>query len=95
MTLAKTVRRKLSEAPPADDRHDFAVADEASGWGLYLTAERRDAWSTVVWEMSVRRAPVQGDVAAWAQHIAESTTGLLESLRVVEVDVPHHRRFAS
>ncbi len=91
MTLAKAVRRKLSETPPADERHEFMVADEASGWGLYLTAERRDAWSTVAREMTVRRAPVQGDVAAWAQHIAQGTSGLLESVRVVEVDIPHDR----
>jgi hypothetical protein len=91
MTLAKTLRQKLSETPAAEERHELNLADEASGWSLYLTADRRDAWTTVVWEMSVRRAPVQGDIAAWAQRIAEETSGLLEALRVVEVDAPHHR----
>jgi hypothetical protein len=89
MTLANMVRRKLSETSPADGRHDFAVTDAASGWTLYLTADRRDAWTTVAWEMTLRRAASAGDVAAWAERSAGQVSGLLESLRVVEVDLPH------
>jgi hypothetical protein len=88
MTLGNIVRQKLSEAPPADSRHEFLAADPASGWTLYLTADRRDAWTTVAWEMSLRRAASGGDVAAWAQRVAERSSGLLEPLRVIEVDGP-------
>jgi hypothetical protein len=91
MTLANTVRQKLSETPAADSRHEFTVAGEAGDWSLYLTAERRDAWTTVVWEMSLRRAVGGGGVAAWAQRIAQETSGLLECLRVIEVDDPHNQ----
>jgi len=62
------------------------VSDEARGWTLYLTADRRDAWTTIVWEMCLRRAASTGDVASWAERIARRSSGLLESLRVIEVD---------
>ena len=91
MTLEKLLRRKLSEAPAANERHDFMVTDETSGWSLHLTADRRDAWSTVAWELNLRRPPAQGDVAAWAQNVVAQTGGLLEALRVVEVDKLHDR----
>lgn len=91
MTLANKLRQKLNEAPPADARHDFNVADDAGQWSLYVTAERRDAWTTVAWEFSLRRAQGNGDVAAWARHIADSASGLLEPLRVVEVDAQRNQ----
>src|SRR5262245_21190024 len=91
MTLANKVRQKLSESPAADARHDFNVADDAGEWSLYLTAERRDAWTTVAWELSLRRAHGNGDVAAWAEQIADNAGGLLEPLRVVEVDAPRNQ----
>src|SRR5438067_2071916 len=86
MTLANILRQKLNETPAADERHEFTVADEASGWSVYLTAERRDSWTTVAWEMSVRRGSSPGDLANWAASIVERTSGLLEPLRVVEID---------
>ncbi len=90
MTLASKLRRKLSEAKPALVRHDLGVVDEVSGWNLYLTAERRDEWSTVAWELTLRRSAVAGIVADWAERIAKKNTGLLEPLKVVEVDAPRN-----
>jgi hypothetical protein len=91
MTLASIVRQKLSETPPADKRHELSASDPSGTWTVYLTADRRDAWTTVAWELSVRRATGGGDVAAWAGRIAERTSGLLEPLRVVEVDTANHQ----
>jgi hypothetical protein len=91
MTLASIIRQKLSETPAADQRHELSASDPAGAWVVYLTADRRDAWTTVAWELSARRAGGTGDVAAWAQHIAERTTGLLEPLRVVEIDAPNNQ----
>jgi len=90
------LRRKLSETPAADERHEIAVTDEASGWSVYLTAERHDKWTTVAWEMTVRRGASAGShaasaLAAWAQRIVEKATGLLETLRVIEIDSAHDR----
>jgi hypothetical protein len=88
MTLANILRQKLSDAPAVCERHEFSVADEASGWTLYVTADRRDAWTTVALEISLRRNTSSGDLAAWAEQIARKTSGLLETLRIVEVDGP-------
>jgi hypothetical protein len=67
------------------------AADEASGWTVYLTAVRRDTWTTVAWEMSLRRPAATGDLASWAERIAQRSSGLLESLRVVEVDLSNSK----
>ena len=91
MTLANMLRRKLSETPAADERHELAVADEASGWSVYLSAERHDKWTTVAWEMTVRRIQASGKLADWAARVAEKTSGLMETLRVVEIDAAHDR----
>jgi hypothetical protein len=91
MTLASIVRQKLSDTPAADERHELSASDPAGAWVVYLTADRRDAWTTVAWELSLRRAAGGGDVVAWAQRIAERTSGLLEPLRVVEIDAPNNQ----
>jgi hypothetical protein len=91
MTLANIVRQKLSETPAADARHELMAIDEAGGWSVHVTAERRDKWSTVAWEVSLRRAGPGGDVGAWATRVAEMTNGLLEALHVVEVDAPNRQ----
>jgi hypothetical protein len=91
MTLASIVRQKLNETPPADKRHELSASDPSGAWTVYLTAERRDAWTTVAWELSVRRATGDGDVAAWAGRVAERSTGLLEALRVVEIDAANNQ----
>jgi len=87
MTLANIVRRKLAEAKPASSRHELLFTDESCPWTVHLTAERRDEWSTVAWEFSLGRGtPFAGDLAAWAERIAGSASGLMETLKVVEVD---------
>jgi len=91
MTLAKIVQQKLSDTSADGQRHEFTAADEAGGWNLFLTAERRDQWTTEAWEMSLRRDVSSGNVATWAQAIAERSTGLLEPLGVVELDQAHDR----
>jgi hypothetical protein len=91
MTLANMLRQKLNETPAAEQRHELTATDDVSGWALHLTAERHDAWTTVAWEICLRRAASGGDVADWAERIAVRTSGLLEPLRVVEVDVPRQQ----
>jgi hypothetical protein len=67
------------------------AVDEIAGWSVHVTADRRDKWSTVAWEIILRRATSGGDVGAWAQRVAEKTNGLLEALHVVEVDAPNRQ----
>src|SRR5688500_5255832 len=86
MTLGNIVLQKLSETPAASERHEFGVTDNDSGWSLYLTAERRDRWTTVAWEMALRRGVPGGAVAPWAERVTQLASGLLEPLGVIEVD---------
>lgn len=91
MTLANVVLQKLSEAKPATGRHELAFADEASGWSLYLTADRRDELSVLAWETKLRRTENGGDVADWAARLAEKAIGLPEPVRVIEIDAPRRQ----
>jgi hypothetical protein len=93
MTRNETLLKKLADwHPPATGRHILAVPDEGSGWTVTLTADRCDALGCLVWELVVRRstpATATGGnaLSAWAERIAGRVTGLLEPLKVVEVDV--------
>ena len=84
MTLENIVHKSLSESDYVAGRHEWSAADPDSGWSVCLTAERRDQWSTVAWEVALRRDRQQGDLATWAQRIAERVT--LEPFKVIEVD---------
>ncbi len=91
MTLANTLRQKLSEWRPAGQgRHTLAVTDE-SGWTAVLTADRQDQIGCVLWEVTLRRPDATSNdplpaLRAWADRTAKNVKGLLERLRVVEVD---------
>src|SRR5579864_80611 len=91
MTLAQTFLPKLGEhRPPSPGRHVLAHADGASGWSVTATIEKADALSCQLWEIAMHRArPATIDPAAlaqWANEIAERVTGLMEPLRVLEID---------
>jgi hypothetical protein len=86
MTLANTVQEKLSSwQPPGDGRHDFGFVDAASGVAVRLGVEHLETLSCRLWEVSVTR-PASPPLADWAKRVAEEATGLLEPLRVVEID---------
>ncbi len=91
MTLDETVLRKLAEwHPPRGCRQTLAVPDEGSGWAVALTIERHDELSSALWEISLQRvaaAKVATRLPDWANRVAGRVTGLLEPLRVLEVDV--------
>ncbi len=91
MTLDATLLAKLAEWRPGNGRHTLTVPDEGSGWVVSLTADRADQVGCRLWEMTLRRsAPLPGGDAktlrAWADRIANRARGLLEALKVVEVD---------
>ena len=85
MTLANTLLEKLSEWRPPE-RASLTAA--ASGWSATLTADRNDVVGCLVWELAVARtAPAgPGGLKAWAERVAGRTTGLVEPLKVLEVD---------
>src|SRR5687768_12891235 len=89
MTLENTLRTRLSE-PLAAGRQTVVI--DHDGWAVTLDVERGDALSCLLWQVELRRAtPLAGDVKAWAERIAGKVSGLLESLKVVEVDAPAWR----
>lgn len=92
MTLNEPLLQKLADwHPTSAGRHILALPDEGSGWSVAITADRCDALSCLVWEMTLRRgtAPAEADngLGRWAERIAQRVTGLLEPLMVLEVDL--------
>jgi hypothetical protein len=93
MTLEETVLEKLAEwHPPPEGRQTLIVPHESCGWTASVTAERHDNLGCALWELSLLRTkPLaegnQQAMSSWAERIAGQVTGLLEPLRVVEIDV--------
>ena len=90
MSLDETVLQKLADWRPArGSRQTLAVPDEGSGWAVSMTVDRHDELSSSLWEIAVQRvAPARGGITlqSWASGLAGRVTGLLEPLRVVEID---------
>jgi hypothetical protein len=91
MTLAETVLQKVAEWRPAGDkRQALLIPDGGSGWAVEVQADRCDELGCRVWELTLRRNRkteiVSDALQAWADRAARQVTGLLEALRVVEVD---------
>jgi hypothetical protein len=92
MNLDEILVGKLADWRPAG-RQTLHVAPEGSGWALTLGADRADEVGCLVWELALRRttpAPAGETVKAWADRVARRVTGLLEPLKVVEVDDPRN-----
>jgi hypothetical protein len=86
MSLASTLLEKLADWRPGGRQQLIVPGDP---WTAALTADRSDQLGCLLWELSLRRAapanparPLQG----WAESVAGRVTGLLEPLKVVEVD---------
>ena len=91
MNLAETVLQKVANWRPAGDkRHALLIPDGGSGWAVELQADRCDELGCRVWEVTLRRTrKTEIKTVAlqdWADRAAKRVTGLLEGLRVVEVD---------
>ena len=91
MTLDETLLPKLAEWRPAGPGpNHFSSSLAQPGWTLTLTAASAESLGCLVSELSVRHAEERpADAAAltqWAVRCAQRVTGLLEPLKVVEVD---------
>lgn len=89
MTLAETLLAKLADwRPTGAGRHCLDLSLAELGWNLQLIAERVDSVGALLWEVSLARTTPanNGTLTAWAEQIARRTTGLLEALRVHEID---------
>ena len=85
MSLENKLLQKLAETKPVGERHELTISEGA--WTAHLTYDRRDELSGRLWEAALHRNAVgTGNVQAWAERIAQRVAGLLESIKVVEVD---------
>lgn len=88
MSLAEKLLPRLGEWRPAGPgRH--TLADTAGGWAVHLAADKADSLSCLVWELTLTRAgdaPAGLSVKDWAAGVADRVTGLLEPLKLYEVD---------
>jgi hypothetical protein len=90
MTLDDTLLEKLASWRPAPGRQPFAVLDSDSQAAVQLTVDRLDELGCRLWEASVTRSPQaaarEPSLKAWAERVAARVTGLLEPLKLIEVD---------
>ena len=90
MSLDALLLEKLAKWRPNSDRGTLNVGDAAGGWSAAVTAECVDVVGCRLWELTLRRTAEASaaDLPARAKQLCERVTGLLESLRLVEVDEP-------
>ena len=90
MTLAEKLLPKLSEwTPSGDGRHSCAVALPECGWTVQVSADKVDSLSALLWELTLTRtadAPAGLNLKEWAAGVADRVGGLLEDLKLHEVD---------
>jgi hypothetical protein len=94
MTLAETLQGRLAEWRPAGEgRHSWSESFPEAGWAVGLAADRTDTLGCLVWELILTRtadAPAGLTLKGWADGIAARVSGLMEDLKVLEVDDVRH-----
>lgn len=90
MSLDALLLEKLNDWRPIG-RDTLTVDAPEDGWRCAITADATDLVGARLWDVSLRRTravlPVE-DLKARAEVVAGRVTGLLESLRLIEVDAP-------
>jgi hypothetical protein len=89
MTLENTLLQSLAKWRfPPGDRRNLSAAE--GGWTVTVRADGADTVGCHLWEVSLSRAnpPAGVDLRARAGRVADSVTGLLEPLKLLEVDTP-------
>jgi hypothetical protein len=95
MSLAEALLQKLGDWRPAGEgRHAVGLSLPDHGWTVRLTADRVDTLGCRLTEVEAERTtPVAEDDRVQEAHVrraASRVTGLLEPLRVVEIDRVRH-----
>ncbi len=90
MTLTEKLLPKLGEwRPVGSGQQSLAAAFPTEGWTVHLTTNKADTLSCLVWELTLARngeAPAGLTLKAWAEGVADRVTGLMEPLKMLEVD---------
>jgi hypothetical protein len=88
MNLDERLLEKLAEWRPESGRQTLVVAVPSINATVTVTADRSDVVGAQLWEVTLDR-PASLDAAglkSWADKTAARVTGLLEPLRVLEID---------
>jgi hypothetical protein len=88
MTLDELLLEKLAEWRSDSGRQTLTVSEPTTNTTVAVTADRADVVGMQLWEVTLHR-PATLDVAGlkrWAEYTAARVTGLLEPLRVLEID---------
>jgi hypothetical protein len=88
MNLDERLLEKLAEWRPDAGRQTLVVAEPSINATVTVTADRSDVVGAQLWEVTLER-PASLDVTGlklWADKTAARVTGLLEPLRVLEID---------
>ncbi|HBI45282.1 MAG TPA: hypothetical protein DDY78_20875 [Planctomycetales bacterium] len=89
MTLEETLLQKLADWRFDNGRQTLTVAHPETGWSAAVVADFADRVGCQLWELNLNRpetAP-SGDLKSRAERLAGRATGLMEPLRLIEVDV--------
>jgi hypothetical protein len=91
MTLENMLRKSLAEPNP----YSYTEGPPPDGfthhgWHVKLRKEATEALSCVLWDVTLQceGAAPAADVRAWAERVGRTVTGLLEPLKLLEVDAP-------
>jgi hypothetical protein len=87
MSLDGLLLEKLARWRP-DGRQILEMADPVSGRAVTVTADAADLVGCRLWELSLRGPAIVSELQDRAEAVAGRVTGLLEPLRVIEVDAP-------
>lgn len=85
---ARQLQEMLSERRPESEGRQ-SWTHELEGWTVHLTADRHDTLASLLWEVALSRGgpvPAHFKLHTWADRVAAGAEGLLENLKVVEVD---------
>jgi hypothetical protein len=85
MTLEEMLLQKLADWRPDKGRQTLTVPAEG-GWRASLTADTCDSVGCRVWELTLDRDTPVADLRAWADRLSSRASGLLEPLRLLELD---------
>lgn len=85
MTRNETLQRKLADWQPHSSRQTLAVGADA--WNAQVVADRVESLGVELWEVRLTRTTaVTAPLAEQVTTLAGRITGLMEPVRVVEID---------
>jgi hypothetical protein len=89
MTLNELLLQKLAEWRFDSGRHTLTIAHPETAWTTTVIADCADRVGCGVWELNLTRpeaVPTAADPKTRAERLAGRATGLMEPLRLIEVD---------